>query len=263
MRSAKIFVTGVGGLFALLLVFTYPRESVLVCASGLALLVLLGFCIPVPRWIASGQSGLHDSRDGRPRINPFPSLTVFETEIRNLWILILSPLYAMGVAAIAIGHGEKYLPDALWSGFTSVFSIKAGQWITAAAVYFAWWWLQERWLLRKAEAVIGFSAAEMGGHGVSYQYLDGDGERRAGTAYVWGTITSSFPVFMHTKDPDFSKPGFGFLFHRFSETDARNVPAKAMRQAQRRIAMGVSARTQALRKLLGQNGKPEREIAEY
>jgi hypothetical protein len=236
MRSARILLSGVGGLLALFLIFTYPRQTVVLCATSIAGLVLVGFLIPVPRWIASAESGSEVSNRGRLHGNAFPRLVVFETEIRSLWLLIVSPLYAMGVATLAVGHfDQRWHSNWWWSAIPSFFSIKVGQWITAAAVCFAWWWFQERLLLRKAEAGLGFGATQMGEHGLAYQYFDADGERRGGTSLAWGPVTHSFPVFIHANNPEFSKPGFGFLFHRFSVMDAKDAPSSVLELARIRI----------------------------
>ncbi len=246
MRSARIFLSGVGGLIALLLVFTYPREAVLVCTSALGLLVIAGFCIPVPRWIFSVRGASQGFDEDRLDGKPFPALVAFEAEVRNLWLLIVSPLYAMGVAAIAIGHYDQRIPESIWRGFANFLGIKVGQWVTAAAVFFAWWWFQERLLLRNAAAGTGFSPVSMGEHGISYQYYDDQGERRAGTSFAWTTVTSLFPVFMHAKNPDFSKPGFGFLFHRFAEIDAKEVPSAVLGRARARLLARAARAAQSV-----------------
>jgi hypothetical protein len=168
-------------------------------------------------------------------------MVVFQSEIRNLWLLIVSPLYALGLAAFVQGHyDERWDTTAGFNFFPMFFSLKIGKWVTSAAVCFAWWWFRERLLLRKAGVGVGHAHAQMGNNEITYEYFDRDGERRGGSAFPFGAVSLSFPVFVHEDDPDFSKPGFGFLFHKFSVIDARNVPSSVMAEAQRMMAMQVS-----------------------
>ena len=211
----------------------------LFCAA-IASFVLIGFVVPVPHYFPFfGRTT--ESDGGRLHALPYPNAVVFRSELRNLWLLIVSPLYALGVAAIVYGHfDERWAFNSDLNVFLNIFSLKVGKWITAAAVCFAWWWLHERLLLRKAEVGVGLGHAQLDNQEITYEYFDRDGERRGGSAFPFGQVSHTFPVFMHENDPDFSKPGFGFLFHKFSVIDAKSVPSSVLMAVQRNVAASVA-----------------------
>lgn len=99
MRAVRIFVTGVGALLAIVLIVTHFRETILGFAALITLLVVIGFLIGKPRTFAFALPAVGDRNldELTPDIKaqPYPQLFVFRAEIRNLFLLLISPLYSM------------------------------------------------------------------------------------------------------------------------------------------------------------------------
>lgn len=120
-------------------------------------------------------------------------------------------------------------PDLKWEGnfewekLSGFFSYFVGG-ITSLAVLLAWTWATERVLLRRCQMRLGIVHSRMGDGEWSYEYFDVDGQRRGGTAFPWNRITHGMmPVFVDPKSGEWSKPGFGFIFHKFVLAETRHL----------------------------------------
>ncbi len=238
MRFVRIFAYGLAGLAARYLLLLFSTVAVVLFATAVFGLVVFGFLIPVPEWHSCIGSSLEDNwEEGTARTLPFPRMVVFRSEVRHLWLLIVSPLYCMVIAgAMLIALRDPTTKDIGMEFLLVALAPSVTQILTYISLFFAVWWFRERLLLHKAIVGLGTGPlANLGWFQVCYQYFDQEGERRGGVTYVWGQATEIFPVFMHIKNPDFAKPGFGFLFHKFAEIDAKEVPSAILAQARQKL----------------------------
>jgi len=231
VRSARILATGVAALLAVLLIATHFRETILGFAASIMLLVVIGFVIGKPRTFTFLLPAV-DDRDldqltEEMKAQPYPQLFVFRADIRNLFLLLVSPLYAMGLTACVLLRPDlKWEGNFAWDKLNGFLGYPVGA-ITSLAVLLAWTWAAERLLLRRCQMRLGIIHSRMGEGSWSYEYFDVDGERRGGTAFPWNRATHSvMPVFVHSKRGDWSKPGFGFIFHEFVLTESRHLPGE-------------------------------------
>jgi hypothetical protein len=231
MRTAKIFLMGIGAMLLVALVVTNLRVAILGFAAAVTILVLLGFLVPNPRTFSFLLPAI--TEDELDEIAPdiraqsYPQLFVFSEEIRNLPLLLISPLYSLGLATFVFVR-----PDIRWAGsfewetFPGPFIRPVGGILTSLAVLFAWTWAAERILLRRSEMRLGIIHSRMGDGEWSYEYFDLQKQRRGGTAFPWDRITHRvMPVFVDSGTGDRSKPGFAFIFHRFILTETRHMPS--------------------------------------
>lgn len=217
-------------MVAIGLILANLQVAVLLFAGIIILLTVIGFAVPHPHAFIFSLPPITESEldEIAPEIQaqPYPQLFVFSAEIRNLTLLTISPLYSLGLAAFIYSRADlKWAGTFEWDSFPGPFLKQLAGFVTGAAVFLAWTWVNERVLLRRSSMRLGIVHSKMGDGEWSYEYLDLNKERRGGTAFPFSPITHRLmPVFVDSKRGDWSKPGFGFLFHRFDLRETRHLP---------------------------------------
>ncbi|MFZ0478789.1 MAG: hypothetical protein WAL71_06535 [Terriglobales bacterium] len=222
---------GIGAMLLVALIVTNLKLAVLGFATAVIMLILTGFLVPNPRTFSFLLPAITkeelDEIAPDIRAQSYPQLFVFREEIRNLPLLLISPLYSLGLATLVIVR-----PDLRWAGsfewetFPGPFIRPLGGILTRLAVLLAWSWAAERILLRRSEIRLGVIHSRMGDGEWSYEYFDLQKQRRGGTAFPWNRITHRImPVFVDSRTGERSKPGFAFIFHRFILAETRHMPS--------------------------------------
>ena len=241
MRAAKILSSGVGALLLAAVVIVYFKFAVLSFAASVGLAVLAGSLVPGQRFIGFMLPALQEFpyEEVVPGVTPqpYPQLFVFRCEVRNLWLLVVSPFYSLSLAAFVLSRPDlRWEGSFAWEQFPGPFIRIFAGWVTGLAVFFAWRWLVERVLLQRADIGLGGIHALFGPGEVTYEYFDRNGDRRGGMATIFSSIVSPLsPVFIHTRLLHFSLPGFAFLFHRFTVVDSRHLPSGTLAKLQSEV----------------------------
>lgn len=230
MRPAKIFLMGVGALLALVFIVTNFRVALLTFAVAVSALVITGFALPNPGLFSFLLPAIHDENlselTADIKAQPYPQLFVFRAETRNLFLLLISPLYSLGLAAFVLARFDlKWAGTFEWEAFPGAFIKPFAGVLTSLAVLLAWTWAAERKLLLRGAMRLGIIHSQMGDGEWSYEYFDAAGERMGGTAFPWNRLTHHItPVFVDQRVGERSKPGFAFLFHKFTLVESRHLP---------------------------------------
>jgi len=149
-------------------------------------------------------------------------LLSFELRTRNWWLLLLATLSCLAYCAWCVRNiTHSFLDDPVIIYF---FLLGAPIVLLLAR---AWW--KERRLLHSGEAVLGVAGQNFAG-GWRYEFRLDNGETRGGFCrkQFWNRNfhDNVTPVFLIPNNPDFSKPGFDFAFHKFRLIDRRHMPAQ-------------------------------------
>ena len=184
---------------------------------------------------------------------PYPQVCAFRASTRNLWILLIPALLAIGLSAAMFSTPSETAsvpsPDAAQQQPVD-HSHDSYEWIGGL-----WWiiplifwgagmlvttWIRERILLLKSVARLGVVVAAHGGE-FSYWFYDEHGDRLGGFAphRAGVAIISPFiPVFWNPKNSTKHRPGFAFLFHGFVVTDSRHLPPELIQHRNRDTIAG-------------------------
>src|SRR5437016_2984547 len=202
MRPAKIFQMGVGALLALVFIVTNFRVVLLTFAVAVSALVITGFALPNRGLFSFLLPAIHDENlselTADIKAQPYPQLFVFRAETRNLFLLLISPLYSLGLAALVLARFDlKWAGTFEWEAFPGAFIKPFAGVLTSLAVLLAWTWAAERKLLLRGAMRLGIIHSQMGDGEWSYEYFDAAGERMGGTAFPWNRLTHHItPVFV-------------------------------------------------------------------
>ena len=218
--------------------FTYTQAALLCFAAAVLFQVVAGFLLRCanlrPLYLPALVDFAWDEVAPGVKPQPYPQLFVFRTEICRLWLLIISPLYSLALAVFVLLRLDvRWAGTFEWDVFPGPFLGCFVGMLTGLAVLSGWFWASERWLLRRGIARLGVVHAQLADNRRTYEYCDLQGERRGGTAAVYGQVTSPVtPVFVDSHVPDRSKPGFGFLFHRFVVVDSKHLSNQELELSQ-------------------------------
>lgn len=228
MSLVVVFVLGLVAMAEGFLLWLLPGVGILAFAATLVITVLAGFAIRTPGWRQVSIPALPMS--GRRLMEGMysaqhPQVFRFRIDLRNLYLLNLATLYAVALAILALSG--KYARV-----FSYEFPMTLGIVLAAYCLFLAVTWLKERRLLKTSIAAMGLVDPP---HPVSlkpsfgYQYFDQNGQRRGGIVPFHRRLMSKpdrfTPVFFSATNPEFCKPGFAFLFHRFEIADSRHAAA--------------------------------------
>jgi len=222
---------GMSAMLLVALIVTNLKLAILGFAAAVTILVLTGFLVPNPGIFSFLLPAITEEEldEIAPdiRAQSYPQLFVFREEIRNLPLLLVSPLYSLGLATLVLVRPDlKWAGNFEWEIFPGLFIRPLGGILTSLAVLLAWTWAAERILLRRSEMRLGIIHSRMGDGEWSYEYFDLQKQRRGGTAFPWNRITHRvMPVFVDSGTGERSKPGFAFIFHRFILVETRHIPS--------------------------------------
>lgn len=236
MSLVLIFLLGVFAIAEFFLLWLAPAWAILVFATGLLGLILLGFALRDNGWFLLSLPALSEAgtlmMEGMVSAQ-YPQVFLFRIKLRNLYLLGLATFYGVALAVLAITG--RY--EAVFSYYSP---ITVGMVLAGYALLVALVWLKERRLVRMLRVSLGQVSAPQPASFVcqmGYQYFDWSRHRRGGMVQFYPLLMSSphlvTPVFFHPKDDTFSKPGFAFWFHRFDIVDVRHTPAFLAEQAKR------------------------------
>jgi hypothetical protein len=236
MSLSFVFFLGVIAIAEFFLLWLAPAWAILVFATGVLGLVLLGFALRNNGWFllflpALSEPGTH-MMEGMVSAR-YPQVFLFRIKLLNLYLLGLATFYGVVLAVLA-----------LTGRYPAVFSyyspIAIGMVLAAYALLVALVWLKERRLVRMLRVSLGQVSAPHAASvvcQVGYQYFDSSRQRRGGIAQYYPLLMSPprlvTPVFFEPGHDPFSKPGFAFWFHRFDIVDTRHTPAFLAEQAKR------------------------------
>lgn len=202
------------------------RALVTLLAALPITIVVAGFFYSLPPYcgvilppISEGQPGY--SVDG-VAAQSFPQGVAYLIQVRNLWLLAIAPLisYALWTAVALhwiVKDDENPLP--LYASIAA----------SGAAFFLAGRWLHERRILHtncstlaRIQSVIRSEAR--------YDFFDHRGDRRGGTARVFGRMSAEppEPIVIDVRNPDNSRLYLSFWFHRFQVGDSRHVPLETL-----------------------------------
>jgi len=201
------------------LVTALAALPITIVAAGFFYYSLPRYCGVILPPVGEGQPGF--SVDGIPA-QSFPQGIAYRIQVRNLWLLAIAPLisYAMWTAVALhwiVKSDENPLPLCA--------SIAA----SGAAFFLAGRWLHERRILHancntlaRVQSVLRSEAR--------YDFFDHRGDRRSGTARVFGCMSpgTPAPIVIDLRNPNNSMLYVSFWFHRFQVGDSRHVPQEAL-----------------------------------
>jgi len=228
MTATRTLLIGTAGLVAVFLL-----SANLMLVTGLFALaafsvIVGGFILqpkgevisfPLPAFHTAEAGNL--KADGTAVAESFPQLLTFQLRTRNWWLLLLATLLCLVYCGWCINITRNILDDLL---VIYLFLFGAPTIVLLAT---AWW--KERRLLRIGNVVLGMAWRNLGG-GWRYEFRLSNGEIHGGFCgrrfWTRGFADNVTPVFLSPTNPEFSKPGFDFAFHKFALIDRRHLPAQ-------------------------------------
>ena len=160
--------------------------------------------------------------DGIPIAETFPQILTFQLRTRNWWLLLLTTFFCLLYCGWCIQNLSRNPLDSLPVAYFFLFGAP-----TVLLLAGAWW--KERRLLQIGHAALGVAHQGFGG-GWRYEFRLDNGETRGGFCrrrfWNWNFADNVTPILLSPKNPDFSKPGFDFAFHKFALIDRRHMPAQ-------------------------------------
>lgn len=227
MNTARILLLGFAVVIEFFLLIYAPNVAIGIFAVVLLGMVLVGFCIRVDDSFVIGLPPIPTS--GIPLMEgmtsaAYPQAFLFRIELRNLYLLFAIAFYGLFLLVIALAQKQESI-------FSYYAPIGYGLGLGAASIATAVTWLKERRLVRLRQVTLGSVAPPAGvasSQSFTYQFWDTNGERRGNQVLTRPALMSKpepvTPVFFDPADPDYSKAGFSFVFHKFVVVDSRHVP---------------------------------------
>lgn len=228
MAAPRTLLIGTAGLVAVLLL-----TANLMIATGLLALasfaaIVGGFVLqPKGEFISFPLPAFHNPEaailkaDGTPIAEAFPQMLMFRLRTRNWSLLLLATFLCLVYCGWCLRNiAHDFLDDLPVIYF---FIVGAPNVLLFAT---AWW--KERRLLHAGRAVLGVARESYGQW--RYEFRLDNGETRGGFCPIrfWNRSFADnvTPIFLNPKNPDVSKPGFDFAFHKFSLIDRRHMPVE-------------------------------------
>lgn len=222
----RILLIGTAGLVAVFLI-----SANLMLVTGLLALaafaaILGGFILqPKGEFISFPLHGFDSSEALVPKAGgasiaeAFPQLLTFRVRTRNWWLLLVATFLCLVYCGwCARNITKSFLDDPIVIYFFLITT-------PLVLVYVVAWW-KERRLLHIGKAILGFASISYGRW--RYEFRMENGETRGGSCKImfWNKNfpDNVTPVLLDPKNPDFSKPGLDFAFHKFVLIDRRHLP---------------------------------------
>jgi len=209
-----MFLVGVAGLVALLLLPMYERAIAGIAALAIVAVVLAGF-LAHPRQdvfyvrttvtigVPDDVAWQHDC-------------IAVRVEVTRLWLLFVPTFLAVGLLTVAATE------RAIWD-FTFLGRLwEAGPYLLGRALLLIVWgivstWVSERWVLHEADAACNANSVQVSAEEVSYSFVDRSGEYYGGHDFAFGLTRpaqlASIVLYKQRK-PQRNKIAMACFFHR-------------------------------------------------
>jgi hypothetical protein len=215
---SRILLIGVAMLAAVLL-FT-PAESVLEGVVALAILAaaLLGFFLHPRREVFYVRTAVRLwEPDGNVAVEQ--DYLAVRVELVRLWLLFLPTFLAVGFLVVSSANGILWkfsLLNRIFSSGYGFIALVIWHWPPLIVLVLLSAWINERWVMRDAEACSARSFS-ITGRQVSYLFMGEHGEYYGGYSIYVGLVRPlqlATVIFYNTRKPELNKIAMGLLFHR-------------------------------------------------